>query len=317
MVEKITHRDIPDALLKEAGQDKFFLYPIAFNGILFHKDRWKQLDEARTEFWGVVANGKLQAALEFSYSDYDTRLLGVKAGTIQYIFTDPQLDKSQKVKAWLELISSFQSYRQREGIKFCFTALNNWEVDLSLLLQQQGFLYILTWGKCFIQKVNPFVLPAGYNVRLNKEEKDLSQVLDMADSYFRGGRFYLDPKIGAAKGDRVYKDLITNSFADQRTEFAMLYNSEGIPVGCFLCPAVSYQLEERLDAYSLRLLVFDKKRTEKGIASVFLAATSDLLLKKRTLLESGIEMHNLPSLKIHSNAGYKINYIFSAYHSWL
>jgi hypothetical protein len=127
----------------------------------------------------------------------------------------------------------------------------------------------------------------------------------------------LDPRIGAAKADKLYKDLINNSFNNLATDFIVLYNQDQIPVGCFISRKIEYDFGAMLDVNSLRLLVFDKDKAVKGIASAFLSATSDLLLKDVSLVESGIEMHNLPSFKIHSNAGYKMNNIFSAYHSWL
>ena len=96
-----------------------------------------------------------------------------------------------------------------------------------------------------------------------------------------------------------------------------MYNQDQIPVGCFIYRTVQYDTGTLLKTNSLRLLVFDKDKAAKGVASAFLSATSDLLLKDASLVESGIEMHNLPSFKIHANAGYKMNNIFSAYHSWL
>jgi hypothetical protein len=317
MIEKISYKDIPDNFLEKAGESKFSLYPYDFNGVLFHHDRWKIIDETKMSFWGIVSNGVLQSILEFHLNDYDTNLLGVKAGTIQNIFTNPELRIEQKRKAWQELIEAFQVYRKNEEIKFCFIAVDNWESDLSLLLQQNGFRYILTWGKCFLQKVQDIALPEGYIVRTNKEEKDLPYILEMADSYFKGGRFYLDPNIGSGKADKMYKDLIISSYNNSKAGFIVLYNLENIPVGCIVSVQMSYKFNENIQAPSVRLVVFNKTGRGKGLASAFLSATSAQLLEKSSIIESGVEMHNLASVKMHFNAGYKINQIYSAYHSWV
>ena len=71
MIEKISHKDIPDSLLKEAGKDKFSLYPIEFNGVLFHHYRWKGIDETKVSFWAVIKEGVIQSVLEFYLNDYD------------------------------------------------------------------------------------------------------------------------------------------------------------------------------------------------------------------------------------------------------
>jgi hypothetical protein len=96
-----------------------------------------------------------------------------------------------------------------------------------------------------------------------------------------------------------------------------LYNPENIAAGCFISSQIEYQFDKNFQVSSLRLLVFDKKRAGKGVASAFLSATSALLLERNAIVESGLEMHNLASLKMHINAGYKVNNIYSAYHSWL
>lgn len=317
MIEIISYKDIPEALLIETGKENFSLYPTPFNGVFFHQQRWSSIDETKTVFFGATENGKIRAVLEFNLSDYDSKLLAVKAGSTPYIFTDPELDAAQRVKVWQELINYFQAYRKKEKIDFCFIAVNNWEADLSLALQQVGFRYILTWGKCFVQQPSGLILPEGYVVEKIKREQDLPLILKMADNYFKGGRFYLDPLIGTDKADRLYKDLINNSFNNPSVDFVVLYNQDQVPVGCFISRPSQYNMGTLLKVNSLRLLVFDKDKAAKGVAAAFLSTTSDLLLKEVPLVESGIEMHNLPSFKIHANAGYKMNNIFSAYHSWL
>jgi hypothetical protein len=317
MIEIISYKDIPEALLVGTGKENFSLYPTPFNGVFFHRQRWASIDETKTIFFSATANGKIAAVLEFNLSDYDSQLLAVKAGSIPYIFTNPELEAGQREKLWQELINYFQAYRKKEKINFCFISVNNWEADLSLVLQQAGFKYILTWGKCFVQQPSGLILPEGYVVKKIKREQDLPLILKMADNYFKGGRFYLDPLIGTDKADRLYKDLINNGFSSSSVDFIVLYNQEEIPVGCFITRMIKYDVGSILNIRSLRLLVFDKDKAAKGVATSFLSATSDLLLRDVPLIESGIEMHNLPSFKIHANAGYKMNNVFSAYHSWL
>ncbi|HUR66485.1 MAG TPA: hypothetical protein VMZ03_09030 [Chitinophagaceae bacterium] len=316
IAEKVCPEDIPPGLLKDAGKEKFSLYPFLYDGHAFHQHRWQNMDRKEILFWGVRQKDTILAVIEFHSSDYDSNLLALKAGTIQNVFTDPQMDDQKREEVLQELIRSFQLYRQAEKIGFCFVAVNNWDAALSLSFQRNRFNYILTWGKCFTQQPASLPLPEGYIVRKSESKEDIPFILGMSDSYFKGGRFYLDERIGASKADQVYKDLINNSSA-KGTDLAVLYNKEEVPLACFICPLIQYQFEQLLSCYSLRLLVVDNKKAPKGIASAFMAATAELLLKDVPLVESGIEMHNLPSLKIHINAGFRMNYVFSAYHSWI
>lgn len=285
------------------------LYPFDINMVNYHRTRLS-LNSKSVTLLALIENGVIKAVLEHSDDAYDSKLLGIKAGSLKNIFVSVQTSENDKVHLYNQLMNEYQYYLKSERYHFIFSTVENSNSILSLELQKRGFHYILTWGKCFQADKTDVKLPKGYSVRISKRTEDLPFIVNMGKNYFRGGRFYLDPKIDNQKADQMYIDLINNSFENKDYDFSVLYKGSQ-PIGCFIGKCSTFLI------YGLRLLVYNKNEGIKGLPEQFMRETTNLLLQHSKLVESGMEIHNLASLKVHLNAGYRVNYIYSAYHYWV
>jgi hypothetical protein len=318
MSVEIIERSIVDFNKFESSEkEKFNLWPVEFNSLNYHTARLKNIPVDKVLFFAHSKHQSIQAVLEFQYNDYDTQLRGFTCCTVINIYHNPEISTVERKESINELFKFLQEFRKKENIKFCFIAINNWDSILSTSAQQHGFNFILTWGKCFYNKDAGIKLPQGYSVSSQKNEKHLSDFLEMTKNYFKGGRFYLDPSMDILKTDKMYNDLVASSFNSPGNDFMVLRNADDKPIAAFICKKETYSFNENFEVRILRLLLSDAAKLPRGFAAAFLSETSQLLSTQVALVESGIEMHNLPSLKIHTDAGYKFNFIYSAYHSWI
>lgn len=297
--------------------EKFNLWPVEFDSINYHAGRLKDIPNGKVLFFGHFIDRELRAVLEFQYNDYDTLLRGFICGAVINIYHKPHINSVERKISINELLKFLQKFRKQEKIRFCFIAISNWDNTFSIAAQEHGFNFILTWGKCFYNQDRALYLPPGYRVSREKKEENMADFLEMTKDYFKGGRFYLDSVMDNAKTDKMYKDLVTSCFNSPDYDFIVLLNTEESPVAAFISKKETYNFDTDFEVHKLRFLLSNRNRLGKGIAAPFLSETSRLLSAEVGLVESGIEMHNLPSLKIHTDAGYKFNYIYSAYHSWI
>ena len=316
-VEIINKTSLDFDKFDSSEKEKFNLWPVEFDPHKYHTERLKNIPAEKILFFAAVSNQSIQAVLEFQYNDYESQLWGYTCGTITNVYHKSGISNQERETSIKELFGYFQKFRQQEKIKFCFLSVSSWDSLLSLAAQQQGFRYMLTWGKCFYNKDMGLQLPDGYSVSMHKQEKHLDSFLAMTKDYFKGGRFYLDPAMDIAKIDKMYGDLVTSCFHSPDYDFIVLLNTEKNPVAVFISKKLTYKFRNDFEVNVLRFLLSDRKIFPGGIATPFLSETSRLLARQATLVDSGIEMHNLPSLKIHTDAGYKFNYIYAGYHSWI
>jgi hypothetical protein len=298
--------------------EKFLSWPIAYDHLTYQKWRMGSLSATNTLFFGVFEENELKAVIEYQHSPYETGLLGFKCGSISQFFFANNLDYSYKGKLLTIFYDFFNEYRKSESIKFCFLPLSNTDSLISSVAQDAGFKYILSWGSCFYNHPPAdSYLPEGFYIDFSKKQEHFDQYMFMVKNYFKGGRFYLDSHVPFEKADRLYYDLVESSFKSEVWQFATLFNSQHIPAGYFIWRPVHYPMARPINVAALRFLATNRNVSQKGLATLFLKEVSNLLMKEYDLISSGIELHNLPSLKIHNNAGYRFNYVYSAYHSWL
>ena len=316
-VEIIDIASIDFGLVESSEKEKFNLWPVDFNAQKYHTERLNNIPADKVLFFATINNQSIQALLEFQYNDYESQLWGFTCGTVANVYHKPGISNSEREKSINLLFSFLQKFREQKKIKFCFLAVSSWDALLSLAAQQQGFRYMVTWGKCFYNTDRGLQIPEGYRISMEKQVAHLDSFLKMTKDYFRGGRFYLDSAMDTEKTDKMYRDLVTSCFHSPAYDFIVLLNQENTPVAVFISKKQTYKFKNDFEVHGLRFLLSDKKKSPRGIAAPFLNETSRLLIQQATLVDSGIEIHNLPSLKIHNDAGYKFNYVYAGYHSWI
>ncbi len=97
----------------------------------------------------------------------------------------------------------------------------------------------------------------------------------------------------------------------------LVYRIKNQPIGLFICEKiVTYGPFSNLLVAPLRFLVVDPKfRNKKAAYSLFLN-TLEYLKDKSDIITTGLDIHNLPSLNLHSKIGFKFNYTHNTYHWW-
>lgn len=303
--------------LRNSQFEKFNLWPVNFDECLYNHKRIINLNSKEIIFIGCIKNGEVVGVLEFHFSQYDTNLRGFNCGVIENIFFDKTLTENEIELCAISLFDCFGKFRKEKKITFCLLALSAWDSNISKIAQDFSFSYVLTWGKCFFEGNKNLDLPKDYKINHIKEPKYLPAALEMVDYYFEGGRFYLDQKMDRNKNNEMYKDLIKNAFSSDNYIISTLINkSDELSAILISNKAVLYSIKT-FSYRALRLLASNPNKLEKGVAVRFFNICAREYYEEDGWVESGIEMHNLKSLKIHVDAGFKFNYIYSAYHSWI
>lgn len=317
-IELISKEEISLENFSSSECEKFLNWPIAYDHLSYQKWRMDSLSSANTLFFGLFERSELKAVVEYQHSPYEIGLLGFKCGSISQFFFINNLNDNDKRKLLTTFYDFFNEYRKSEDIKFCFLPLSNTDSVLSSVAQDAGFKYILSWGSCFYnQSHTNSCLPEGFYIDFSKKQEHFDQYMLMVKNYFKGGRFYLDLHVPLEKADKLYYDLVENSFKSDIWQFATLFNPQHVPTGYFIWRTIRYPMTKPINVAALRFLATNRDASQKGLATLFLKEVSNLLMREHNLVSSGIELHNLPSLKIHNNVGYRFNYVYSAYHSWL
>lgn len=298
---------------------RFSLWPVSYSEEIYHKNRLKKIKAENIRLFGYFEKNEIQAILELQLSDYDTKLWGFKCSTVSNIFLRNELP-DKDVKIIIDgLIDALNSYRVKENIRFCLFAINNWDTKISMVAQNKGFKYMLSWGSCFFKNdfKKKYNLPDFCSVTDTKNEEWLMSYYEMVEYYFKGGRFYIDDIFEKKKVDKMYRDLISNCFYSDEFEFQTLLNKKNEPVCFTISKSEKLSFNETFEYGAFRFLLADIKKMPKNMGTAFFYEASVRLCQKFSFITSGIELHNLPSMAIHNNCGYKFNYVYSAYHSFL
>lgn len=261
-------------------------------------------------------NANILCLLAFQELAWDTNYFNYKCGKVESIICTDSISEEKVEESLALLIAHFHNYLKNEGFRHCMADISSWDAFIASTLQQNDFRYILSWGDCFRDSIEPRRLPKDYKIGPIKES-ELEYIQNLSEDYFNGGRFYLDRNFNRKAIDALYAGLVMNSYNDPKTEILVLRRGTD-PIGAFLCKEIEYHFVKPYYVRSLRLLVFDKRKSVPGLATEFISDVANVLYEKLkcNLVVSGLETHNLPSLIIHTRGGYKLNYTHNAYHWW-
>lgn len=305
---------IPKQFLLNAGAEIFSNWSVQFDLNSFHRNRLINANKDLINLFVANSGSAIEGIFEITNKNYDTQFFGFKCYSVSTLFIAENLSLTKRQIIFEQFYFFLINFLKTEKVRFCSTSINSWNTPLSIEAQKIGFKYIVTWGDCICSKESTLQLPSEFYVGNTKNESDLPIIVKMAKDYFRGGRFYMDPMFKSYTIDKMYEDLIINSYQDPASQFSVLYNNKDVPIGCFIYKNISFN---EVKVAALRFLVYDRTLSIKGLSTKFLAKTSGNLLKDVSLVTSGIELHNLASLKMHTDAGYKFNHVHAAYHLWL
>jgi ribosomal protein S18 acetylase RimI-like enzyme len=260
--------------------------------------------------------GRLVALLAYASLDWDTRHYNHKSGHIQHLLTDNSLDQTLIEKSLEHVLRMFEQRCIDSGIEFVYADLDSWDFAKSAALQTAHFKYILSRVDGFVkEKIKPIHVFDDVDVSTVRSDEIAFFEKISAQSYFRGGRFYADPDFDQARVDQMYANIVRSSYESK--QILIVYRVKGQPVGLFICKRiVDYPHFSGLRVAPLRFLIVDPQFRDRKIAQDLFIHTVNYLKNSCDLVTTGLEIHNLPSLNLHTKLSYRFNYTHNAYHWW-
>lgn len=303
--------------LKSVKFTRFHLFPNTGNSNL------------QKYLFGLISN-RLKDLTVFSYSenskiicliflqilDWDSNHFGFKCASINEIFYDSSVNNEELKKALNIIFSEIEKEAYQNGIKFMSVSVNAFDSIVSNALQYCNFKFILTW-------ING-LYDSGEKIKLNDDDFEIGLIKESevgfykdlaARYYFKGGRFYLDKNFDTSLVDSMYASLIEASFKND--DIMLSCRSKSKSLGLFICRKImNYSHFNNLRVAPLRYLIIDPEVRQKLIGYKLFAGTINFLQDKCDIITTGLEVHNLPSLNLHTKLGFKFNYTHNLFHWW-
>ena len=305
------------SFLKHTKYRKFNLWPNVTDDNIA-KFLFEEINEIQNtgKIFIATLHNEIVALLALNDLIWDTHHFGFKCAKVEYILTNTFLDNSIVEKALEQLLIELKKYCIRSEIKFVAASIDSWDIFTNLALQKAGFLYILTWIDGIFKNYNKLVeIRDDTEVSIIKPEEVDYFTKISSINYFKGGRFYFDINFDRQLVNKMYANLIKNSY--DNNDIMLVYRIKKQPVGLFICKKiVKYNSLSNLKVAPLRYLVVDPEFRNKKVAYKLFIETLKYLKDKSDLITTGLEIHNLPSLNLHSKIGFKFNYTHNVFHWW-
>jgi hypothetical protein len=256
--------------------------------------------------------------IKISLSIWDSNHFGFVCATLNSFFIDKEII-SKDIDNFIEIIEKeIKDYYTKNNVSFVFANIDSLNSELNYIIQKLNFKFILNWSDGIISpdKIN-YQIQDNFTISDKIDEKEVLFFSELAsNNYFKGGRFYQDLFFDKSKVNKMYSDLVLNSFKNK--DILLVLKKEEIPIGLFICKKITeYQNFENLKVAHLRFLLVDSFQREKGIGKYLFESIINYLYDKCDLVTTGLETHNYPSLNLHSKIGFKFNYSHNVYHCWV
>lgn len=250
--------------------------------------------------------------------DWDSDYFGFNCARITNFIISDNIDKSLSENLNDLVLKFIDDFVTKNNIRFISADIDSWQNSTSQIIQNYGFRYILTWLDGFIPTKNllqSIELPKGHSFG-EVTQTDIEYFKYISNNqYFKGGRFYLDENISPAIAGQLYSTLIDYSFTNDDILIKYVINNN--PVGIFICKKiVTYSLFNNLKVAALRFLLVDDKYRNLKIGKQLFNATLYYLKDKADIISTGLEIHNIKSLNLHSDLNFNFNYTHNAFHKW-
>ncbi|HEY5123927.1 MAG TPA: GNAT family N-acetyltransferase [Ignavibacteria bacterium] len=246
---------------------------------------------------------------------WDTQHFGYKCANIKNFYIDEEITFGNVDEIKKQILPAFEIFLKREKIRFLSADIASLSKNGNYFIQTLGFRFILNWiDGIWIPK--PFgkadsVLPVS-NI-LPAEVDMFSKIA--STSYYKEGRFYIDKKFDPFKADKLYCELIKNSFLSK--DIILLCRDGNTPIGIFVCKQIkTYTDFNNLKVAHLRFFLVDPAYRGKSYGERIFRSTLEYLKNECDLITSGLESHNLISMNLHSKMNFKFTYSHNAFHFW-
>jgi hypothetical protein len=239
--------------------------------------------------------------LEFRATPWDTRAFGFSTSEILDIqYTDRALLN--------ELLRSYASQVQTQGVKFSYCRINAQDYDLKLALQYAGYYYAET--SLFVTKTDVHkedfgkIFKNNLKISAPQSEEDYEQIKMMAQNAFHYSRFHEDPNISPEKAQLRYFNWI-DDLRLQKKEF-LIYKT-GNTINSF----ITFSVEKE----SVTLFVGGSDEG-KGFLTPFFWSTFLTELQHRGVKRVGgiMSAANIPMLNMYSKLAFRVDEVLLGFH---
>lgn len=246
---------------------------------------------------------------------WDTKHFGYKCAIIKHFLIDEEINYGEVDDIKKHILPAFVNYLKDEKIRFLFADIPSQNKNGNYFIQALGFRFILNWidgiwiPKHFGQNESVFTVS-----NILPDEVDIFSKI-ATSSYYKEGRFYIDKGFDPNKVDKLYGDLIKNSFLSN--EIILACRDGNIPIGIFVCKQIkTYTDFNNLKVAHLRFLLVNPAYQGKSYGERIFKATLEYLKNVSDLITTGLESHNLISMNLHSKMGFKFTFSHNAFHFW-
>lgn len=246
---------------------------------------------------------------------WDTKHFGYKCATIKHFYIDEEINFGDVDEIKKQILLAFENYLRDENIRFLSADIASQSNNGNYFIQSLGFRFILNWidgiwiPKEFSQE-DPVVVVS----KMLPDEVDLFSKI-ASSSYYKKGRFYIDQGFDTVKVDKLYGELIKNSFLSN--DIILSYRDGNNPVGVFVCKQIkTYADFNNLKVAHLRFLLVNPAYRNKSYGYKIFRATLEFLKNECDLIATGLESHNIISMNLHSKIGFKFTYSHNSFHFW-
>jgi len=264
----------------------------------------------------ISDNGRVVAVLAFRELDYDTRHYGFVCLGIDYLLYDHSLDTDNAILVIHRLLDRFRQDCRANGTAFVSVSIDSGDGLANAALQKHGFRSILTWIDGFFTRHEKYT-DCKRNEQfglIRPEEMEFFKTV-AAQSYFTGGRFYLDGNFDRDRVNQMYSSLVESSY--DNGDILLVYRINDRPAGLYIYKKIEkYPAPNNLSVAAGRFLVVDPNLRGKNIGHDLFVQTLLYFRDKCDLITTGLEVHNLPSLNLHTKLGFVFNYTHNVYHWW-
>lgn len=304
-----------DRFLQFVEYNKFNLFPHIEE---FDKNKYIKnlIEQSSTEGSIFISYDKseINAIITFKILEWDSNHFGIKCAILDNYFIKSNIDDKVQLNILNELLFEIKKDAVNKKVKFISISINSWDYIFSLVLQKNKFKYILTW-------IDGILNPSQKLTFTNKEpeigiveKSEIPKFMEIAEnSYFKGGRFYLDNYFDRSQIRTMYSELVLNSF--KNNDIMISYRIKNEPIGLMVCRKIETNTYlKNIRIAPLRFLVISSDVRTMNIGHDLFIGTINYLRGFCEIISTGFEAHNLQSMNLHSKLGFKFNYTHNVFH---
>jgi hypothetical protein len=267
--------------------------------------------------FAIIEDGNIVASSSFRKLIWDSNHFGYGCFMISDIFYNHTIPSDKLLQILQELYFEILKFAKAANAKFIYTKIESWDTIIAESLQANKFKYILTWvdGYCNSKKISIDInLEKTHSCGIIKKE-ELEFYSNLSEQhYFNGGRFFLDKEFDYKKVKEMYKNLVLSSFSNN--DVMLSFRIKNKPVGLFICKKIIWSEIYCAKIAPLRFLIVQPELRSVGVGMSLFSNTLNFLSKQSDIITTGLEVHNLASLNIHSKMNFKFNNTHNVFHWW-